>query len=48
VVRSGPLAWNGFVSFWLKIGTFTAFVVVMFLVLRVAIKRQALEERGAP
>jgi hypothetical protein len=47
VVRSGPLAWNGFVSFWMKIGTFTVFVVVMFLVLRVAIKRQTLEERAA-
>jgi hypothetical protein len=48
VVRSGPLAWNGFVSFWLKIGTFSVFVVVMFLVLRIAIRRQALEERGQP
>jgi hypothetical protein len=47
VVRTGPLAWNGFVSFWLKIGTFSVFVAVMFLMLRIAIKRQALEERAA-
>jgi hypothetical protein len=47
VIRTGPLAWNGFVSFWLKIGTFSVFMVVMFFVLRTAINRQALEERGA-
>jgi len=44
VFRSGPLAWNGFLSFWLKIGTFSLFVIVMFIVLRIAINRQALEE----
>jgi hypothetical protein len=44
VVRTGPLAWNGFVSFWLKIGAFSVFLVVMFLVLRAAINRQAIEE----
>jgi hypothetical protein len=47
VVRTGPLAWNGFVSFWLKIGTFSVFLVVMFVVLRTAISRQALDERAA-
>ena len=47
VVRTGPLAWNGLVSFWLKIGTFSVFVVVMFFVLRIAINRQALEEAKA-
>jgi len=41
------LAWNGFVSFWLKIVTFSAFVVVMFFMLRIAIRRQALEEKAA-
>jgi hypothetical protein len=48
VVRTGPLAWNGFVSFWLKIVTFSLFIVVMFVVLRTAITRQALEEKTAP
>jgi hypothetical protein len=47
IFRTGPLAWNGIVSFWLKIGTFSIFLVVMFFVLRAAINRQALEERGA-
>jgi hypothetical protein len=45
VVTTGPLAWNGIVSFWLKIGAFSLFLVVMFFVLRTAIKRQASEER---
>ena len=47
VVRTGPLAWDGLVSFWLKIGAFGVFLVVMFFVLRTAINRQALEERAA-
>ena len=40
-VRSGPLAWDGLVSFWLRVGAFAAYVVVMFLVLRTAIARPA-------
>jgi hypothetical protein len=44
VVRTGPLAWNGFVSFWLKIGAFSVYLVVMFVVLRNAINQQALDE----
>ncbi len=47
VVQTGPLAWNGFVSFWLKIGAFSLFLVVMFFALRTAIDRQAIEEQGA-
>ena len=46
-VRTGPLAWNGAVSFWLKIGAFATFLVVMFIALRTAINRQADEQRGA-
>ncbi|MCV7261031.1 hypothetical protein [Mycobacterium shimoidei] len=41
VFRTGPLAWDGLVSFWLRIGAFTVYVVVMFFVLRAAIKQQA-------
>lgn len=47
VFRTGPLAWNGFVSFWLKISMFSLFVIVMFFMLRIAIKRQALEPNDA-
>jgi hypothetical protein len=43
IVRSGPLAWNGAVSFWLRIGAYSLFIVVMFVVLRAAIRRQDLE-----
>jgi hypothetical protein len=46
-VRTGPLAWNGAISFWLKIGAFATFLVVMFIALRTAINRQADEQRGA-
>jgi hypothetical protein len=46
-VKSGPLAWNGFLSFWLRLGAYGTFIVVMFFVLRSAIKRQSLEE-GIP
>ena len=47
VLRTGPLAWNGLVSFWLKLGTFGVFLVVMFFVVRAALHRQAQEERAA-
>jgi hypothetical protein len=40
----GPLAWDGILSFWLRIGTYISYVVVMFLVVRSAINRQALEQ----
>jgi hypothetical protein len=45
--RTGPLAWNGVVSFWLRNGAFAAFVIVMFFVLRKVLQRQAVEERLA-
>jgi hypothetical protein len=44
VMTSGPLAWDGAVSFWLRNGAFAAFTVVMFFVVRGAIHRQALQE----
>ena len=46
-VRTGPLAWNGAISFWLKIAAFATFLIVMFIALRIAINRQAREERVA-
>jgi hypothetical protein len=36
------------VSFWLRNGAFVCFVVVMFFVLRGALRRQAAEEGAAP
>jgi hypothetical protein len=48
VVSSGPLAWDGAVSFWLRNIAFVGFVVVMFFVLRTALRRQAAEEGAAP
>lgn len=44
VFRSGPFAWDGAISFWLRIGAFCLYLVVMFVVLRAAIQRQATEE----
>jgi hypothetical protein len=44
IFRSGPLAWDGAVSFWLKIGAFSLYLVVMFFVVRAAIKNQAAAE----
>lgn len=47
IVRTGPLAWNGVISFWLRIVAYGLFLVVMFPVLRSAIQRQAREESVA-
>jgi hypothetical protein len=47
VFSTGPLAWNGTVSFWLRNGAFALFVVVMSVVLRNVLHRQASEEAVA-
>lgn len=47
VFSSGPLAWDGAVSFWLRNAAFVAFVVVMFFVLRTALRHQSGEVAGA-
>src|ERR1700731_4743037 len=44
VFATGPLAWNGVVSFWLRNAAFALFVVVMFFVLRAVLQRQAVED----
>ena len=44
VFQTGPLAWDGVISFWLRGGALVAFVGVMFFVLRAALRRQAVEE----
>lgn len=43
VFTTGPLAWNGIVSFWLRICAYGAFLIVMFFVLWKAIRREGLE-----
>ncbi|MEU1983197.1 hypothetical protein [Nocardia sp. NPDC019395] len=47
VVTSGPLAWDGIISFWLRNGAFAVFTVVMFFVLRNTLRRQAGESGAA-
>lgn len=42
--NSGPLAWDGVVSFWLRNIAYGVFVVVMIVMLRKAVHRQAIEE----
>ena len=46
VCKTGPLAWNGALSFTLRLGTFAVYIVVMFVVLRRAVDRQG-DERVA-
>ncbi|WP_232232104.1 hypothetical protein [Mycobacterium triplex] len=41
VVTTGPFAWNGTVSFWLRLVALGLYVAVMFFVLRKAVLRQA-------
>ncbi|MCF6389478.1 hypothetical protein L2K20_21095 [Mycobacterium sp. MBM] len=41
VVTTGPFAWDGVLSFWLRLGAMSIFLAVMFLVLRRAVLRQA-------
>jgi hypothetical protein len=45
VVHSGPFAWDGAVSFWLKLSTLATWLVVMFFAVRAAIDRQPAMER---
>ena len=45
VFQTGPLAWDGVWSFWVRNGAYVAFVVVMFFVLRRAVYRQAIDDR---
>jgi hypothetical protein len=44
IVKTGPLAWDGLLSFWLRNGAYVAFLIVMFFVARGALQRQAVEE----
>jgi Ca2+/Na+ antiporter len=42
--KTGPLAWDGAISFWLHIATYALYIAVMFFVLRSAVQKQADEE----
>lgn len=44
VFHTGPLAWDGILTFWLRNGAFALFVIVMFFVLRNTLLRQARDE----
>jgi membrane protein implicated in regulation of membrane protease activity len=43
-VTTGPLAWNGAISFYLRISAFAVYILVMFVVVRAAVIRQSAEE----
>jgi hypothetical protein len=43
LVKTGPLAWNGALSFTLRLVTFAVYIVVMFVVLRRAVNNQGSE-----
>jgi hypothetical protein len=43
LVKTGPLAWNGALSFTLRLVTFVVYIVVMFLVLLRAVNNQGAE-----
>ena len=45
--KTGPLAWDGVLSFWLRITTYALYVAIMSIVVRAAIKRQASEGQHA-
>ena len=45
VFHTGPLAWNGAVSFWLRACAYGLYVAVMFVVVRGAVRRQEHDER---
>ena len=48
VVTSGPFAWDGAVSFWLKLGALSGYLAVLFFVVLGAMRRQAHDEGVTP
>lgn len=42
--KTGPLAWDGAISFWLHIFTYALYIIVMFFVLRSVLNKQSCEE----
>lgn len=46
--KSGPLAWDGLISFWLKFITFSLYIAVMFFVVRSALIKQERQRTSEP
>lgn len=46
--KTGPFAWDGVLSFELRLGTFVVYVAVMFFVLRKVMHRQVADEGVIP
>lgn len=46
-VQTGPLAWDGAISFWLRIVAYAVFLGVMFFAVRAAIAREEQEPRAS-
>jgi hypothetical protein len=44
VFKTGPFAWDGFISFWVRNIAYAAFLIVMFFVVRTALARQVRDE----
>ncbi len=44
--KNGPLAWNGILSFWIPVGVFVAWFVVMFWGIRAALLRTSQSADG--
>jgi hypothetical protein len=47
VFHTGPLAWDGAISFWLRLGSFALYIAVMFFVLWRALKQQSADQAAA-
>ena len=48
LVRTGPLAWNGVLSFWLRIGAYGLFLIVMLFVVWRAIQKEEADLSAMP
>ncbi len=49
IFTSGPLAWDGLISYWLRLATIATYYVVMLLVLRRVVARELADEAdGVP
>lgn len=46
--KTGPMAWDGSISFWLHMGAYGIYVAVMFLVVRSALQKQESARQGTP
>jgi hypothetical protein len=45
--KTGPLAWDGLLAFWVRIGTYVLYVTVMFFVVRSVLNGQTRSGAGA-